>query len=578
MDVKKFEDIYAQKLKRFFKTNSNRKVYASDNMMYLINRIIGENKNLFKLLEQCSPGKVDINFRFPSEDCTILSFSDIDFIQNLLANYKIGQYKPNVKLVLIPRLTDALAAYLLDDDFYFEEAEICLFGQVITDVDQRKGKQTITIESLDIDFLPLDTDLVTMFSNNFIPRLWAFNELTVISEINSALESIKSNCSGFASVTSFGQKSEIIANNFHDIDPENSTTHLVLLDRSLDLVTPLISQSGYEGLVAELHGIQYGIIKYSDSQQNSAFYFLSSENDRIISKIRQFNFSEEENYLKEELVKLQEHYKKKEKPNTSNFDCQKQIENFQQESQFAVDHKSIKVYFDINQNVSNALSNNRWYIPAREQEISLIKSGKVTKQIIEKMIFYGADFRQVIRLICLDYAVNGRIDGYENIVAQLYANYGLQQIPLLMRLKQMELLSPEPNPSNKFRQMCKELNLIAKSEDDDAAKHYLGYVPLFVRIVEKLFKGSSAYSELCTALSKQGIQTKQYGNLMVTPDSNIMVCFIGGCTHSEINLMRRISTRDHISVNFFTTRIFTPNEFISDIAYGIPGWDRVIVP
>ena len=204
----------------------------------------------------------------------------------------------------------------------------------------------------------------------------------------------------------------------------------------------------------------------------------------------------------------------------------------------------------------------------------------MTKPIIENLIFYGADFRSVIRLICLDYLVNGHIDRYENIVAHLYANYGLQQIPFLMRLKQMNLLSPETNHSFNFKTLSKDFQLIANKEDDDAAKHYLGFAPLFVRMVERLYKGKQpdAFNDVSEDLKKHGVTSKQYGEIQVTPDTNLLVCFVGGCTHSEINLLRRISTRDHVNMSFFTTRIFTPNEFMDDISSGIPGWDKVIVP
>ena len=579
MDVSNFERSNFRKIKRFFTTNGAKKMFTEKKIMYILNRIIGEDSQVLESLKKCYSGDIDSNFRFPQEDCSIISFPDIDFIQMILSNYKLGQNKPNVKIYMIPRLTEALSAYLLDDDFYFKEAEICLFGNPISERSPKKRKQQITIESLNIDFLPLETDFITMFSSNYIPRLWAFNELTAISEISEALEAVKINCNGFASITSVGEKSQIIAKNFCDINPEKSTTHLILFDRSIDFMTPLLSQSGYEGLVAELYGIHYGMISYVNTEQKNVTYVLSSQSDHVIGKLRLFNFSEEEQYLKEAFVEMQEHYKKGERPDLTNFNSKQQIENFKQESQFALDHKAFKVYFDINQNVSNALSKNRWYLPVREQEISLITSGKLTKPIIDKMIFYGADFRRIIRLICLDYVVNGHIDKYENIVDQLYANYGLQQIPFLMRLKQMNLLSPEPNTASNFRTLSKDFNLIAKSEHDDAAKHYLGFSPLIVRFVERLYKGNSeTYQEICKDLLKQGVTSKQFGQLQITPETNILICFVGGCTHSEINLLRRISTRDHINMNFFTTRLFTPNEFMDDIASGIPGWDKVINP
>ena len=310
MDVSNFEKTNSRKLKHFFTTNGAKQVFAEKKIMYIINRIIGDNSNLINNLNRCFKGNIDSNFRFPSEDCSIISFPDIDFVQFILTNYRTGQNKPNVKIYMLPRLNEVIAAYLIDDEAYFPEAEICLFGQTLSDKSSTKERLHLSFESLNIDFLPLDTDLITMFSFNFIPRLWAFNELTPISEISEALESVKISSNGFASITAFGEKSQIIAKNFNDINPENSFTHLILIDRNIDLMTPLLTQSGYEGLVAELYGINFGMISYvgqPNAEQKNITNVLSSESDNVIAKLRRFNFKEADKFLKEAFIEIKEH-------------------------------------------------------------------------------------------------------------------------------------------------------------------------------------------------------------------------------------------------------------------------------
>ena len=75
-------------------------------------------------------------------------------------------------------------------------------------------------------------------------------------------------------------------------------------------MTPLLSQSGYEGLVAELHGIKSGMVEYVNHEQNKVCSVLSSKTDSVIPTLRMLNFSEAEKYLKKALIEIQEHYKK----------------------------------------------------------------------------------------------------------------------------------------------------------------------------------------------------------------------------------------------------------------------------
>lgn len=577
MDFSRFDFINSRRIKQFINEYKDCKVTCDSRIMFIINRYFEIDPSLQSKFRNMIVRNFDMTFKFnETEKYVVLIFPDIQLIKYIIAkNAEIIQetnVKPSITIMLLPHLTELIAAYLMDEDLYYPSAEICLYGKTSkTD----KPESNIKVESLNINLIPLDSDIVTMITENYLSRLWAFNELTAISEINACLDAISTNCEGFASVTAIGDKSGICAKHLSDISP-TATTHLILIDRTADYITPLLTQSGIEGVIAELYGIIYGTTSFIDNSDQSSgqlFHIFNSQYDPLYPEFRLLS-------NREFVKKCNEYHEIVEQTLRSNTDknIQAKRDDFIYASEkFKQIHKSLRSYESLSRHIIIESRQNPFRREVQEQEFLMIKQsekgGKAHNQIEDKLFLYGADFRYIARILCLEYQLNpldndkSIVRRYESLVQRIYANYGLQQIPFLMRLKQMGLLSPEPQKTVTFKTLCQEYGLI-----DEEGNMYDGYVPLTTRLVNKIIKGE--IEQMKKTLSQKNISFTQFGRF--DPNDSIIVGFVGGCTHSEVNSMRTMSKKLKVKMNFFTTRVYTPNEFMDDIASGIPGWESVI--
>jgi|JI6StandDraft_1071083.scaffolds.fasta_scaffold09921_6 hypothetical protein len=124
-----------------------------------------------------------------------------------------------------------------------------------------------TLRDFSFDLIPIDHDLYSL-------EIKCFKELFVdqdYSIYNLVAESIHRLQCVFGRVRNiFGKGSaarsvyEILGikqNEFKIDDIQGDIEHLIIFDRSIDLVTPLLKQMTYEGMIDELYGINCNFVK-----------------------------------------------------------------------------------------------------------------------------------------------------------------------------------------------------------------------------------------------------------------------------------------------------------------------------
>lgn len=96
----------------------------------------------------------------------------------------------------------------------------------------------------------------------------------------------------------------------------------VLIDREVDMVTPLLTQFTYEGLIDELFGINNNIIRVNprilerDDTTQQVSLLLNSSSDPVYQEIRDLNFCVLKSLLRQKLAYINETYQEKDTKNT----------------------------------------------------------------------------------------------------------------------------------------------------------------------------------------------------------------------------------------------------------------------
>ncbi|VDP35657.1 unnamed protein product [Schistosoma mattheei] len=211
---------------------------------------------------------------------------------------------------------------------------------------------------------------------------------------------------------------------------ESQTELLILIDRAVDPLTPLLNQLTYAGLVDEKWGIRFGICRPCFQAENeSSKKFLLNSSDVVYAEIRDQKFSEVGLILSK---------------------ITKEISTLVTNSSVLCTHfkqsKSAKELTDLRVAVSRIPE-----IRSKQSqlEIHFINGYETDKAhpFIEECILRGAPIEEVLRLICIQSFCNGGLkqrllDYYKNEIIQVY---GFEHIFTLDNLERVGLLYESPN-------------------------------------------------------------------------------------------------------------------------------------
>lgn len=136
------------------------------------------------------------------------------------------------------------------------------------------------IEEFKCDLFPFDNDLLSMELNGSFKEFHLENDPTCLYQVAQAIQGLQKLYGKILKVTGRGPAASKVWELLERLNREEEDKslpvsgsvvieHLLLLDRSVDLLSPLVTQLTYEGLIDEIYGI-----KYSEVSILYIFYIL----------------------------------------------------------------------------------------------------------------------------------------------------------------------------------------------------------------------------------------------------------------------------------------------------------------
>jgi hypothetical protein len=119
--------------------------------------------------------------------------------------------------------------------------------------------------NLPIDMLPLEKDVLSLEAYDSVPQLFLKNDTTVLSTLVRTIikfESIFGKIKYKYAKGDYAKTLKKLLETEEEINPcetEEQILAAILIDRSVDFVTPLCTQYTYEGMIDELVGIKLSI-------------------------------------------------------------------------------------------------------------------------------------------------------------------------------------------------------------------------------------------------------------------------------------------------------------------------------
>ena len=177
-----------------------------------------------------------------------------------------------------------------------------------------------SIHDINFDFFALDEDLLNLEYPLATIEMFKTREMHFVNLSAETIFKFQLLFGNFTEVASKGETANTVLKILNQIQKENSSVQmpanraypsLFVIDRAEDLVTPLLSQFTYTGLLDQVFGISKNIIRISKkiidpnaSSDEQTFYNLMTENAKIYSELKNLSYPEATWFIRNKIVEL----------------------------------------------------------------------------------------------------------------------------------------------------------------------------------------------------------------------------------------------------------------------------------
>ncbi|XP_029576693.1 vacuolar protein sorting-associated protein 33B isoform X1 [Salmo trutta] len=467
----------------------------------------------------------------------------------------------------------------------------------------------VTTDEWSFYLLPLDDDIISLELPEFFRDNFLEGDQRWVRTAGSALHLLHSVYGPFSKVYGIGRCSKMAYESWREQVEEGEQRarqaeigNVFLIDRDVDLVTPLCSQVVYEGLVDDIFRIKCGCVEFGPdvtSSDKSIKVMLNSQ-DKVFNEIRNEHFSQVFGFLSQKARNLQTAYDKR-----SGMDI-KQMKTFVSEELKGLkqEHRLLSLHIGASESMMKKKTKQDFQ-ELLKTEHSLLEGFEIRECIsyIEEHINRQVSMVESMRLLCLlSLTENGLLPkDYRSLKAQFLQSYGIEHLLTFSNLKQLGLLvEQQPGETltvmesrvgklvndktagkltdafsslakkSNFRALGRRLNLVPKSDEEydlrvprDMAYIFSGaYIPLSCKLIEQVLErdGWTGLEEVTRMLNGHEFAVTAGSNgsdARVKTDSQriILVMFLGGCTFSEISALRFLGREKGLKFIVVTTAI-----------------------
>lgn len=349
---------------------------------------------------------------------------------------------------------------------------------------------------------------------------------------------------------------------------------LVLLDRAVDLISPLPTQLTYEGLIDEMFGIQCASVRLPEDKTVP----LSSQED-LYQELRGLNFNAVGPTLSRKAKNISAQFEERHEARTV-----REIKQFVDKLPGMQTAKlSLATHTTVAELVKEKIDSEE-FLAMLELEQSILSGGADGGRYLEEVEDLActmAPLCRLLRLICLQSVVSSGLkpklyDQYRRLVLQSYGHSWLLTLDLLASAG---LLVQSTGTRPSYSILRKRLGLIMDNVDEqnpaDIAYVHSVYGPLSVRLVMQVESpGWRNIRDVLDLLPGPSFEdTQQVGGQGVARDrvgdkKVVLVFFVGGVTMAEVAALRFLSQQEESNVEYLvaTTSVITGNTFIESLS------------
>lgn len=464
------------------------------------------------------------------------------------------------------------------------------------------------IDEFKCQLFPFDNDLVSMEYCDAYKELYIEGDLTCLHQSAAALCTLQKLYGKIPKIVGKGKFAEKVKelaktmtlNENVGGGDKGAIDQMIILDRSIDILSAFATQLTYEGLIDEFYSISNTSVnlpadKFSTSSDEANFsratpsnekkqVFLTSKEELYV-ELRDKNF----NAVGPVLARLAKTISTAANERHGEKTIQELKKIVETLPKLKANESSLATHTTIAGLIKENISENDFLDELScEQDFMMCVDLDKPCELIESMICKQKPIEKVLRLLCMQSAAgNGLkqkvLDGYKK---EIIHAYGIDALLKIGKLEKAGLIRLQTG-SRSYNILRKTLNLTVEDFKEVAPKDisyvHSFYAPLSIRIVEHSLKplGWNGLNDILSCIPEPSFEDYQLQNSSSTGRRDsltseisqsdiprvILVFFVGGCTFAEISALRFLSQQDENNVEFViaTTKIINKNSFLSSI-------------
>jgi hypothetical protein len=357
---------------------------------------------------------------------------------------------------------------------------------------------------------------------------------------------------------------------------------LFIFDRTVDLLTPLLTQTRYSGVIDECIGITAGYIKLPEAIVGDDEVDLFSPADELFPQVRGMRVNVVPSEMRKiDLEVAQVKGSLHDAAGTREWNAKAlRAAELKKQHPFAIEHFKLGLHVMMNLPLL--------FFGLVNSEVSILHVDPVDPAIAFRLMTVGQIARGV-RFLCAQSLIEGGLGKpYEELQARMISEFGVAGAVDFAALEKSGFVSEAKlfRGGVKFMAAVEKLRvLIEGGEDADLGAVYeldpgWGYVPLLVRLVQEGLMGewketgrvAKVFEDLDVKYSVAGEEAPSTQTIDGPVAKKVLVFVIGGVTEQEALVFQqlgRVAFDDKVEIHLASTNVITGSKLITQVCPSI---------
>ncbi|RNA37684.1 vacuolar sorting-associated 33B [Brachionus plicatilis] len=467
----------------------------------------------------------------------------------------------------------------------------------------------VTLTELENDLIRIDDDVLSMEYPDFLPNYFMHGDQSWLCSIAKSLINIqnwfgkipKFHLHGSCAKSVYELTKRLEELNENNLIDNHKIDQLILIDRNIDFITPFCTPLTYEGIISEHFKLNVGYIEHIPDEIKRKIVKLSN-NDKIFENIRGMHISEIFSHLKKFLADLKNVHEKKKEINSVS-----EMKNFIQSD--LKNYTELSNALNLHLNICEVIINQKTHLELSiylnvEHNILSNRDYNKSLEYIEELINRQFDLHQILRLVILLSQTNQGIPNshYLLLSKQILHNFGFDKIVLLSNLEKLGLIQIDNSAlkkedskniikisqqltsrlkGTKYATIAKKLDIIpgaldpmqlkSSSKSVDISYAFNGnYRPILCQYISQMLDDNpkSNFEEISKLFPGEYDRISTFANSVRNTqlqNRTVLIYFLGGCTYTELAILRKIANQKNYKFLFATTSFLNTEQVIDII-------------